>query len=199
VTWSLKQGVGSPSLSGSATQFDLGGQTVFSDALWNNHLIGDFSSQGLPDAGHSLAPSLHNFTYDVYFYANDLSVSQALEFDINQFVNGKSFIWGHECRVAGGNQWDIWDDQGMKWHPTGVGCYPKNNSWNHLTIQVQRTSDDQLLFQSITLNGKTATLNYKEGPTSTKWYGVTINYQMDGDRSQQPYSIWLDKLAFTYW
>lgn len=199
VTWGSKQGVSSPSQSGSSMQFDIGGKTPYSDALWNNHLIGDYSSQGLPDSGQTLAPSLHNFVYDVYFYVNNLGVSQALEFDINQFVNGQSFIWGHECRIGGGNQWDIWDDQGMKWHPTGVGCYPNNNAWNHLTIQVQRTSDNQLLFQTITLNGKTATLNYKEPPTSTGWYGVTINYQMDGNGSQQPYSVWLDNLNFSYW
>jgi len=64
---------------------------------------------------------------------------------------------------------------------------------------VQRTSDDQLLFQSITLNGNKSTLNYSESPTSTSWYGITVNYQMDGNASQQQYSIWLDSLNFTYW
>jgi hypothetical protein len=66
-------------------------------------------------------------------------------------------------------------------------------------IQVQRTSDDKLLFQSITLNGKQANLNYKEDPTDTSWYGVTINYQQDGNGAQKPYSIWLDQLNFSYW
>jgi len=199
VKWSASQGVTSPSITGSAMQFNLGGQTQFADALWNNHLVGDFSSHGLFDSGQSLASSVHNFIYDVYFYVSDLSASQAVEFDINQFVNGKSYIWGHECRIGGGNQWDIWDDQGMKWHPTGIGCWPKANDWNHLVLQVQRTSDGQLLFQTITLNGKTATLNYYESPTSTSWQGITINYQMDGNRWQQPYTVYLDQLNFTYW
>jgi major membrane immunogen (membrane-anchored lipoprotein) len=198
LTWAMTQGVTSPALSGDSARMDLGGQTDYSDALWNNHLIGDFSSQGLPDTNRSIVPNVHNLTYDVYFYATDLSVSQALEFDINQFVNGQSFIWGHECRIAGGNEWDIWDNQGQKWHPTGVACNPVNNAWNHLVIQVQRTSDNQLLFQSISLNGQTETLNYSESPTSTTWYGITINYQQDGNYEQQPYSIWLDNLTFTY-
>jgi hypothetical protein len=199
VTWAMTQGVKSPSQTGNSTQFQIGGKTLYADVLWNNHLIGDYSSQGLPDTDHKLVPTLHNFTYDVYFYVTSLSDSQALEFDINQFVDGKSFIWGHECRVGGGNEWDIWDDVGKKWHPTGVSCYPKNNSWNHVVIQVQRTSDDKLLFQSITLNGKQANLNYKEDPTDTNWYGVTINYQQDGNGAQKPYSIWLDQLNFSYW
>jgi hypothetical protein len=195
----MKTGVSSPSMSGNATQFSIGGKTQFSDALWNNHLIGDFSSQGIPDGGRSVNPATHNFVYDVYFYSDNIAASQALEFDINQFVDGKSYIWGHECRIAGGHQWDIWDNQGQKWHPTGVACNPNNQAWNHLTIQVQRTSDGHLLFQSITLNGNTATLNYSESPTSTGWYGITINYQMDGNRSQDGYSVWLDNLNFNYW
>jgi hypothetical protein len=196
--WGMTQSI-SPALSGKSARMDVGGQTVYSDVLWNNHLIGDFSSQGLPDTDRSIIPNVHNFTYDVYFYATDIGSSQALEFDINQFVNGQSFIWGHECRIAGGNEWDIWDNPGQKWHPTGVPCNPVNNSWNHLVIQAQRTSDNHLLFQSISLNGQTATLNYYETPTPTTWYGITINYQQDGNYKQQPYSIWLDKVTFTYW
>ena len=198
-TWAMTQNISSPSLSGSSTRMDIGGHTDFADILWNNHLIGDFSTQGMPDYNHTIVPSLHNFTYDVYFYAEDVSVSQALEFDINQFVDGYSYIWGHECRIAGGNEWDIWDDPGQKWHPTGVACNPVPNAWNHLVLQWQRTSDNQLLFQSITLNGETSVLNYYENATATTWYGITINYQQDGNYEQTPYSIWLDKLNFTYW
>jgi len=198
VSWSMTQNISSPSLSGSSSLMDIGGETIYSDVLWNNHLIGNFSSQGMHDYNQTIIPNLHNFTYDVYFYVEDPSVSQAVEFDINQFVGGLSYIWGHECRIAGGNEWDIWDNPGQKWHPTGVACNPLANSWNHLVLQVQRTSDNQILFQSITLNGVTATLNYSETPTPTTWYGVTINYQQDGNYQQTPYSVWLDKLNFTY-
>jgi len=198
-TWSMGQNVSSPSMSGHSSIMKIGGQTAYADILWNNHLIGDFSSQGLPDYSHTQVPNLHNFTYDVYFYVQDASVSQALEFDINQFVNGYSYIWGHECRIAGGNEWDIWDNPSQTWHPTGIPCKPLSNAWNHLTIMAQRTSDNHLLFQSITLNGETSVLNYYESPTPSTWYGVTINYQQDGNYAQVPYSVWLDNLTFAYW
>jgi hypothetical protein len=180
-------------------QFNIGGKATYSDALWNNHLIGQFSSQGMPDTDNSINSKSHNFVYDVYFFGNNISAAQAVEFDINQFVNGQSYIWGHECRIAGGNEWDVWDNPGQKWHPTGVPCHPLNNQWNHLTIQVQRTSDGHLLFQSITLNGNTANLNHYDTHTSTSWSGITVNYQQDGNVGQQPYSIWLDKFNFHYW
>ena len=198
VSWAWNQGVGSPSMDGISTKSSYnGGTTQWADILWNNHLIGDFSSQGLPDLSKTLAPSLHNFTYDVYFWVGNVNDSQALEFDINQFVNGKSYIWGHECRIDGGHQWDTWSNPGQHWVASGIPCNPVSNSWNHLTINVQRTSDGHLLFHTITLNGNTATLNRYDTPTPTNWYGITVNYQIDSDYNKTPYSVYLDKFTFT--
>jgi hypothetical protein len=199
ISFAMYQGIKSPSMSGASTQYNLGGTAVYSDALFNNHLIGAFSSQGMPDNNHTLVPTYHDFTYDVYFYGTDLELSQAVEFDINQFFDNLGFIWGHECRIAGGHEWDIWDNVTAHWIPTGVACNPIDNSWNHLTIQVQRTSSNQLLYQSITLNGVTNTLNqYYDPGAAVNWYGVTINYQMDGNNEQSPYAVYLDNLSFTY-
>ena len=195
----MTQGINNPSMSGDATVFWLGGTTPYSDALFHNHLIGPFSSQGMPDTGYSLVPTLHNFTYDVYFYGDNLGASEALEFDINQFFNGMGFIFGHQCRIANGNEWDVFDNVKGAWVPTGIPCYPNSGSWNHLTIQVQRTSDNHLTYQSITLNGQTATLNWSFPHGSAgNWYGVTINYQMDGNVQQEPYKVYLDNLTFSY-
>jgi hypothetical protein len=198
-TWAMYQGVKNPSLSGDATQFNIGGNMDYSDVLWNNHLIGDFSSQGMPDTNHTIVPNLSSFTYDVYFFSSQIGNAQALEFDVNQFFNGMGFTWGHECRIAGGNEWDTWDNPSGKWIPTGIPCYPLQNQWNHVTIQVQRTSNNQLLYQSITFNGQTYTLNRISGNFSAPgWYGVTVNYQMDGNYAQWAYDVYVDKLNFTY-
>ncbi len=195
----MAQNNSSPSLSGGSTVYWLGGTAPYSDALWNNHLIGPFSSQGMFDQNKSQLRDLSNFTYDVYFYGDNLGVSQALEFDINEFFGNMGFIFGHECRIAGGNQWDIWDNSKGHWIPTGVPCYPKSGQWNHLTIKVQRTSDNHELYQSITLNGQTANLNwtFEKGP-SAGWYGLTVNFQMDGNQHQDGYKVYLDNLTLTY-
>jgi len=200
-SWWWNPGQASPSLDGISTRaYYGGGTTTWGDILWNNHLIGDFSSQGLPDTGKTLVPALHNFTYDVYFWVGNTSDSQALEFDINQFFGGKSYIWGHECRIDGGHEWDTWNNNGGYWVPSGIPCNPVSNAWNHLTINVQRTSDGHLLFKTITLNGYTATLNRYDVPSSApNWYGVTINYQQDSDQARTPYSVYLDKLTFQAW
>ena len=195
----MSQNNSSPSLSGSSTVFWVGGTTPYSDALWNNHLIGPLSSQGMFDQNQSQLPNLHNFTYDVYFYGDNLGISQALEFDINEFFGNMGFIFGHECRIAAGNQWDVWDNSKGHWIPTGVPCYPKNGQWNHLTIKVQRTSDNHETYQSITLNGQTANLNWTfDKGSSPGWYGLTVNFQMDGNPNQDAYKVYLDNLTLTY-
>lgn len=199
-TWAMYQFNKSITLSGNSTQFNIGGNIAYSDVLWNNHLIGDFSSQGLPDTGHTLVPTLHDFTYDVYFWSNNMNVSQALEFDINQFFNGLGFTFGHECRIAGGHEWDVWDNANYKWVATGIPCNPNLNAWNHLVITVSRTSDNQLLYRSISLNGQTSTLNWYFPPFNAPgdWWGITINYQQDGNNQQSAYTVYVDKLNFTY-
>lgn len=200
VTWSWNYGVSSPSLSGSATRFNLGGTHPYSDALFVNRAIGQGSTL-LPDSGHTLLPNIHNFTYDVYFYSSGLSVAEVLEFDVAMYLDGHGFTWGNQCRILNGHAWDIWDNQSKSWASANVPCYPVNNGWNHLTIQMQRTSSNQVLFHSITLNGNTAVIDRYYSPASapSSWYGVTVNFQMDGDHAQHPYSVYLDKLTLNYW
>ena len=199
VTWSMDQNVSSPSMDGKASKFNLGGSTPYADVLWNNHLIGDGSSQGLPDTNHTLVPTLHNFTYDTYFYGTNLSLAENIEFDIAQFVDNKSFMFGTQCQIVNGSVWGIWDNVNGKWVPTTVPCKPSSNSWNHVIIKVQRTSDDQLLYESITLNGVTTTLNKTYSPNSAPgWWGVVVNFQLDGNYNQSDYSVYLDEFNFTY-
>ena len=39
------------------------------------------------------------------------SMSKYVNPILEKFTNGLSFIWGTECRVKDGNEWDIWDNQ----------------------------------------------------------------------------------------
>jgi hypothetical protein len=200
VTWGWNYGIGWPSLSGSATRFDLGGTAPYSDALFVNRVIGQGATL-VPDSSQTVLPNVHNFVYDVDFFSASLNVAEVLEFDIAMYLNGKSFTWGNQCRIINGNSWDIWDNINQAWVSANVPCNPVNNGWNHVTINMQRTWDDQLLFHSITLNGNTAVIDRYFSPTSAPWgwYGATLNFQMDGNYNQTPYSVYLDNLTLRYW
>jgi Bacterial Ig domain len=200
VNWSMYQHDSSFSLSGNSTQFNIGGSTPYSDVLWSNPIMGQNSTQGLPDDSHTLLPSLHNFTYDAYVYVTDLSVTEALEFDVNMYINGVGMEWGTQCDHLDSGQWDIWNNVDAKWVPTGVACNLQNDTWNHVTVQVQRESNNDLLYESITLNGVTYSINRTVAPFSVPsgWWGMTVNYQMDGNYKQTSNTTYLDKFSFTY-
>ncbi len=199
VTWSMSQDIKSPSLSGHSTKYTIGGTTPYSDVLWVNHLIGDGSTQGMLDGDHKIVPTLYNFTYDTYFYATDLSLSENLEFDLGQFFDNIGLMFGLQCQIVNGSVWGLWDDVTNKWVPTKIPCKPLSNNWNHVTFQFQRTSDNQVNYQSVTLNGVTTNINQEYGSFSAEgWYGLVLNFQLDGNYKQAPYSVYLDNLTVTY-
>lgn len=200
LNWWMVQGVSSPSLSGSATQFNTNGSTPYGAVLWYNPVIGQFSSQGLPDENQTIVPNLHNFTYDTDLYVSNLAVTQVLEFDVSVYTNGIGMFFGTQCNHLGGGEWDVLDNVTPAWISAGVPCNLVNG-WNHLTLQFQRESDNTLLYQSITLNGTTFNINKTSAPFQVppSWYGVTVNYQMDGDYMQSANTTYLDNLSLTYW
>jgi hypothetical protein len=190
--FSMSQNHASPSLDGRSAQFFLGGSTPYSDALWWKKI--------LTESQVAQNRTLHHFVYDAYFYITNPAAAQSLEWDINQFVDGKSYIWGNQCSYRSSGTWDIWDNINSHWVSTGIHCpTPAAYSWNHVVIEAERTPDYKLHYISFTLNGAKHYLNRYYAPKNTTWSGVTVNYQMDGDYKQTDYSTWLDKLNLNYW
>jgi hypothetical protein len=110
-------------------------------------------------------------------------------------------IWGTQCNNIGGQVWDIWNNATEHWISTGVPCNLINNGWNHVTIHAQREPDNTLLYQSITLNSTTAILNSTYAPFTVpaSWWGITLNYQMDGNHAMSSNTTYLDNLTLTSW
>jgi len=201
VAWSMTRGISSPSMDGKATKYSISGTRPYADVLWNNHVIGDGSTQGVSDSSHTLVNKLHNFTYDAYFYGSNLGVAENIEFDIGQFFSGMQFMFGTQCQVINGAVWGVWDSAHGHWVSTKIPCRPKNNAWNHVVIQFQRTSDNRLLYKSFTLNGVTSTLNWSYGHASApgNWWGVAVNFQLDGNYNLADYSVYVDKMNISYY
>lgn len=201
VTWSMQQHVKTGSLSGNATRFNLGGTTPFSDVLWSNKLIGQGTTLNMPDSNRTLLPGVKHMIYDTDVYVGNLAVAQDLEFDINIYLNGVGMEWGLQCNHLNGNVWDIWNNVNVHWVHTSIPCTIKDKSWNHVSFQVQREANNDVTYQTLTVNGTTYKINQTVAPfhVPSGWYGMTVNYQMDGDRHQTAYSTMLDNFNVTYW
>ncbi len=189
-----KQGVASPSLTGNATQFFVGGTTPYADALWNWKLVKDSSA-------------LHHFIYDMYFYYTNASAVQGMEFNVTSYAHSKGYEFGFTCSVKSGGVWKISAPNSssstladMHWSSTGIACpAPPTNTWNHLTFEVERTSTDQVHYISLTLNGHMYYINQtmpaRIAPST--WAGLTTHFQLNGDSNQDDYSVWVDKYSVT--
>ena len=188
----MTKGVVSPSLDGASTQFWLGGSTPYSDVLWHKTVLNE-SQVGT-------SRNVHNFVYDLYFYTDNGAAAQSIEWDVNQFLDGRSFIFGSQCSYRSKDTWDVWDNANSKWVSTGVSCGAlQSNTWNHVVLEFERTTDNQLHYIAMTLNGTRHYLNWYYPSTATTWSGVTVNYQLDGNYQQANYSTWVDKMTLTYW
>lgn len=198
VTWGMKQGVTASGGVTNAARFDVGGDVKYSDALFVNHLIGDGTTQNLPDSNNTILKSIGHLTYSVDFYSDHLELAHALEFDIGLNHSGRAHMFGTECRMEGNKVWAIWDNPNHKWVDTSIPCEAQDGKWNHLTIEFTHTSDNHLIYNSITLNGKTSTLNWKNNSIPSNWRGLVVNFQLDGNKYQSDYSVYLNKLNITY-
>ncbi|MCU1285712.1 MAG: hypothetical protein JWO13_2062 [Acidobacteriales bacterium] len=201
-TYWMKQNQATPSLDGKSTQFFLGGTTPYANALWSQHVITDSAK----------TRAAKHFIYDIYMYYTNPSASQGLEFNVSQFFDDKAYIYGMQCNIRSGSgpHWDISTVRdttqsptlgNMKWQNTGIACpAPPAYTWNHITMEVERTSDNKVHFISISINDKKSYLNLyapmRIAPTG--WMGVNVHYQMNGDYKQDDYSTWVDKFSVTY-
>lgn len=177
--------ISSPSLSGSASKFSIGGSKSYANALWWKQV-----------GANSTA---HNFKYDLYFYLKNPTASQALEFDVNQSVGGHKYIFGTQCNIKGTHTWEVYS-VATHWKSTGIPCSaPSAYRWHHLTWQFQRTSGSQVKFVSVTLDGATHYVNRTYAPKSSGVSELNAAFQMDGNKTMTDYQVWLDKVTLTAW
>lgn len=182
---SMTQHQRNPSLSGNAAEYWLGGHSPYHNAIWWKQLGAD--------------PAASHFIYDLYFYLKTPAAAQALEFDMNQSVGGHKFIFGTECNIRGGHQWDVWNTAGRTWIHTGVGCsQPPAYTWNHLVLEFQRVGN-QTKFVSVTLNGHKSYFNRTFNTYGVNASELNAAVQLDGDNNQQNYSMWVDQMKVTAW
>lgn len=198
-SWDQTYGIESPSKSGHATKYEVNPKMPYADVLFSAQLIGENAPQQ-PDADHKLLPSIHQLTYDADFYVNDSAVTQALEFDLSLWMSGVAGdTFGTQCDHLGDGQWDIWDNKTGAWKPSGKPC-KFVDGWNHVTLEFERTSNNDTLYKSITLNGTTYALNVEYPPATAPpgWWGLSANYQMDSDSQGSLNTTYLDNLSVTY-
>ena len=181
----FKQGIASPSLAGSSMQFFLGGSDNYSNAYWWKPV--------------AYGTTATNFVYDFYYYIKDSNAPQALEFEVNQGLNSKKYIFGTQCGFASG-AWRVYDAYNHRWVATTIACSSTAAyKWHHVVLEFHRTSTNKSQFVTISINGQKFYLNREYSPKATSIKSLNVAFQMDGNKYQMDYSTWLDKVNLKYW
>lgn len=181
----LSQYISSPSLDGKSAKFSVSGSSPYASALWWKQL-GAYGS-----ASH--------FVYDFYYYIKNPDASQALEFDANQSVNGRKYIFGTECNFKETHTWRVYDTPNHTWRDTGITCSkPTAYKWHHVTLEFSRSSG-YVKFVSVTVDGSKHYFNRSYYSKSSSVNELNVAVQLDGNSSMTDYSLWVDKIKLSAW
>lgn len=178
-------------MDGKTAEYHLG-KTTDGDHNYSNVL---FYKRLTPNA------SAKNFKLDFYVYVHDPTVIQGLEMDIFYTQNGKKNFFLTECDGRGNhrNTWQVSDAVHDSWQHTGLSCVMHGYSWNHVVLQFQKNSNGTTKFVSVSMNGDTHYVNRTYGAKNVSGSEMNAAIQLDGDEHQDPYSVWVDKMALTSW
>ncbi|PYX50455.1 MAG: hypothetical protein DMG79_05885 [Acidobacteria bacterium] len=187
-TSSMIEGQSSPAMDGQSAQFTMSGPNGYSNELYFNAVAG--------------GDNVSHFTYDLYFYVDNPTAPQALEFDLNQTFGGQRWVWGSECNFKGENppRWDIWDDASGIWRETAFPCNtPPANTWVHLVWQFERVGN-QVHYISLTVDDQVYNVDtYYNNQQNWTLEEIDVAFQMDLAQPPQAYNVWLDEVKLTAW
>lgn len=185
-TYSMTDGISSPSLNGASTKFSLGGSTPWSHALFYRNMSSNSTAT--------------HFIYDLYYYYKTPGASSGMEFSVSQRKGYQWYRWDTQCSYVTGN-WRVWDNKYVRWVNTSIPCHrPSPYTWTHVVFEGQRYNG-KVVFVSVTINGKKYYINrsYYPKSMSTSSSRVIIHYQLNGNQYETDYSTWGNKFKLTYW
>jgi hypothetical protein len=184
--FTFKQNVSSPSLSGHAIAETIRGGDPYSHLLAYKNL-------------GSTSSSIHHFIQDAYLRFDKPSNSNAFSIAGHQTVNGKHYRFSTQCSYNKG-VWSVWDTKNRGWKSTGVACVrPPANTWQHIVIETERTSDGREHFISISVNGNKHYINKYVYPEGGSGSSTGMHLEIDGNKYEAPYTGYWDKVKFTVW
>ncbi len=184
--------VSSPSLSGSSAQFYIDGRgQAYANAYWY--------VQQTAQAPTGPVKYL-SYSFDIYVPSVPSGVIQAIEFELQQGVNGKTYNFAWQALYAG-NQWRTFNYESKQWDSTSVPFTQfAPNSWHHIdTVYHIDPATGAGIHDSISVDGQTyGNLNISYAPSSGGSNYLNNAFQLDTNSQGTPYSAYVDNMQIQF-
>jgi hypothetical protein len=183
----MTQGVSNPSLSGSAADFYVNGGPAYTGGYY-------FIEQ--PTIATPV--SFLQYDFDMYIPAQYADSPQAIEFELQQTVNGDTYNYAWQADYAT-NSWFTFNFTTKNWEPAGIPLQRfAPNTWHHIT-SVFHAAGTQAVHDSLTVDGKTINVNIAHQATHTGTrLEFTTGFQVDLNSASSPYHVYVDNMKVTY-
>jgi hypothetical protein len=184
--YNLTQGLTSPSLSGSSTDFWITGGPAFSGGYY-------FIEQ--PPVQRPM--SYLRYEFDVYVPAQYAAAPQALEFECQQNANGYTYNYAWQADYAS-NTWRVFNFTTKNWEASGIAFQRFTaDAWHHI-IALYHASGTQIVHDSLTIDGVTFPANITHDALFTgNGPELTNAFQVDLDGNSTPYHVYVDNMTVT--
>ena len=182
--YTFKQDISSPSMSGHALLEGIRGGTPFSHVLAYKNL-------------GSTTSATTQFVQEAYLLLDRPQNSNGFSIAGHQTLNGKNYRFSSQCSFNKGI-WSVWNTKAGIWQATNVACNrPPANTWTHIVVETERTSDNREHFLTISVNGEKSFVNQYVYPESRSGNSIGMHLEVDGNATEAAYNGYWDKVSFT--
>jgi hypothetical protein len=185
----MVRGISFPTLSGSSAEFNIGGNFPYANAYWY------FRHQALSKAFKSL-----RYEFDLYIPAGLENAPQAIEFEVQERLNGYIYNFGWQALYPG-NQWRVFNYTLKRWESTGVSLTRFSpGTWHHIVTEYHNDPATHTTYHdAITVDGVRHVLTIKHAATPTTAGNEFTNaFQLDLNGTPAPFKVFVDNMKITY-
>jgi hypothetical protein len=188
-TYSMTQGITSPSESGSSAEFSISGPYAYSNAYW-------YYRHQAPNA----AMSSLVYQFDLYLPSASGNAPQAIEFECQQQLNGYVYNFAWQADYAS-NSWRVFNYTAKKWEDSGIPLQRfAPDTWHHIIAEYHNDGSAHVTYHdALTVDGARHPVNitHQATPTSSAGAGFTNAFQLDLNGTPVSYSVYVDKMRVT--
>jgi hypothetical protein len=188
-TYSMMQGINSPTESGDSAEFSIGGSYPYTNAYWYYRH---------PVRGTAMSSLVYQF--DLYVPATSENAPQAIEFECQQQLDGYiyNFAWQADY---GSNHWRVFNYTAGQWEDSGIPLQRfAAGAWHHIVAEYHNDSASHTTYHdALTVDGVRNTVNavHAATPTTTPGNDFTNAFQLDLNGAPVPYLVYVDKMRVT--